>query len=75
MDTFAVLHPYYKLTYIKMSWGGEEEQDTAIAAGNPHAKNWHDEARQLVERKVRRSVIVEQEIIVLTAYKTDGCVS
>jgi len=55
-----------------MSWGGEEEQDAAIAAGNPHAKNWHDEARQLVERTVRRTVIVEQEIIVLTAYKTDG---
>ena len=72
MDTFAVLHPYYKLAYTKMSWGSEEEQDAAIAAGNPHAKNWHDEARQLVERTVHHAVIVEQEIIVLTAYKTDG---
>jgi hypothetical protein len=60
-DTVAVLHPYYKLAYIKLSWGGQKEQDAAIAEGNPKAKNWHDEARQLVERTVRRVVIVKQE--------------
>ena len=23
---FKVLHPYYKLMYIKLAWGGEKEQ-------------------------------------------------
>jgi hypothetical protein len=41
-----------ELAYIKMSWGGEKEQATEIKAGNPKAKNWHDEARQLIERTV-----------------------
>jgi len=44
-DTFAVLHPYYKLAYIKILWGSKIEQDAAIAAGHLNAKNWHDEAR------------------------------
>ncbi|KAF9238703.1 hypothetical protein BU15DRAFT_47458, partial [Melanogaster broomeanus] len=30
-----VLHPYYKLDYIKMVWGGPEEQEMEIASGNP----------------------------------------
>ena len=71
MDTFAVLHPYYKLAYIKLSWGAEKEQDAAIAAGNLNAKNWHDEAKQLIERTVRCVVIVKQDTV-LTAYKIDG---
>jgi hypothetical protein len=58
---FAVLHPYYKLAYIKISWGGEEEQAAEIKAGNPAAKNWHDEAKQLVERTVRRVVVLTKE--------------
>ena len=28
-----VLHPYYKLTYIKLAWGGEEEQQAECDAG------------------------------------------
>ena len=60
-NTFTVLHPYYKLAYIKISWGGEEEQAAEIKAGNPNAKNWHDEARQLVERTVRHVVIVTRD--------------
>jgi hypothetical protein len=47
-----VLHPYYKLAYIKLAWGGKKEQEEEIAAGNPHAKNWQDEARKLVESGV-----------------------
>jgi hypothetical protein len=31
-----VLYPYYKLAYIKLSWGGLEEQAAKIAAGNIH---------------------------------------
>ncbi|KAF8443721.1 hypothetical protein L210DRAFT_3396056, partial [Boletus edulis BED1] len=44
-----VLHPYYKLDYIKMAWGGAEEQAKEIAAGNHNAKNWHDEALKIIE--------------------------
>ncbi|KAF8173118.1 hypothetical protein BJ912DRAFT_859590, partial [Pholiota molesta] len=47
-----VLHPYYKLAYIKSAWGGPKEQAAEIAAGNPDAKDWQDEAKQLVERTV-----------------------
>lgn len=61
MNIFTVLHPYYKLAYIKLSWGGEKEQAAEIAAGNPKAKNWHDEARQLVERTVNHMVIVTRD--------------
>jgi hypothetical protein len=44
----VVLHPYYKLAYIKLAWGGAEEQ----AAGNLDAKNWQDEAQKVVETEV-----------------------
>ncbi|KAF8814037.1 hypothetical protein BYT27DRAFT_7026335, partial [Phlegmacium glaucopus] len=47
-----VLHPYYKLAYIKLSWGGAEEKEAEIAAGNLDAKDWHDEANKLVEKTV-----------------------
>jgi hypothetical protein len=49
---FVVLHPYYKLAYIKLQWGGPEEQAAEMAAGNYDAKDWHDEAKQIVERTV-----------------------
>jgi hypothetical protein len=45
-----VLHPYYKLDYIRVAWGGPEEQAAEIAAGNPNAKNWQGEALKIVER-------------------------
>ena len=47
-----MLHPYYKLAYIKLSWGGPEEKEAEIKAGNPHAKDWQDEARKIVEKNV-----------------------
>ena len=46
-----VLHPYYKFEYIKLAWGGEQEQAAERNAGNPHAKNWQDEAKKLVENE------------------------
>jgi len=55
-----VLHPYYKLAYIKLSWGGEEEQAAEIAAGNPEVKNWQDEAKKIVEKTVSRVVHLGQ---------------
>ena len=30
---FVVLHPYYKLAYIKLLWGGPKEQAAKIKAG------------------------------------------
>ena len=47
-----VLHPYYKLEYIKLAWGGADEQDKERAAGNRHAKNWQDEAKKVLEAEV-----------------------
>ncbi|KIM52087.1 hypothetical protein SCLCIDRAFT_32920 [Scleroderma citrinum Foug A] len=44
-----VLHPYYKLAYIKMAWGGAEEQRREQEVGNQHTKNWYDEAIKVVE--------------------------
>jgi hypothetical protein len=44
-----VLHPYYKLEYIKMTWGGHEEQEHECTANNLNAKDWHDEALKVVE--------------------------
>ena len=49
---FEVLHPYYKLAYIKLAWGGPEEQAAGIEDGDPDAKDWQDEARKIVERTV-----------------------
>ena len=47
-----VLHPYYKFAYIKLAWGRQEEQQVERDAGNPHAINWQDEAKKLVECEV-----------------------
>ena len=47
-----MLHPYYKLDYIEMAWGGADEQKKEIKDGNPHAKNWQDEAQKVVEGAV-----------------------
>jgi hypothetical protein len=47
-----VLHPYFKLAYIKMAWGGEKEQKEERRKGNKEAKNWQDEAQQILENTV-----------------------
>jgi hypothetical protein len=52
-----VLHPYYKLAYIKVQWGGPDEQAAEIEAGNPHVMNWQDEAKKVVEKNVSRSFL------------------
>ncbi|KAG1726868.1 uncharacterized protein EDB91DRAFT_1003789, partial [Suillus paluster] len=48
-----VLHPYYKLNYITMAWGGQEEQARELAAGNQNTKNWHGKALQVVEKTMQ----------------------
>ena len=45
----TVLHPYYKLSYIKMAWGGPEEQKKEQEASNPHTMDWHDEVLKIGE--------------------------
>jgi hypothetical protein len=52
-----VLHPYYKLAYIKLAWGGPDEQEKERAAGNQQAKNWQDEAKKVVETEVFNSYL------------------
>lgn len=53
MMEIIVLHPYYQLAYIKLAWGGEEEQVKEWAAGNRYAKNWQDKARKVIEAEVQ----------------------
>jgi hypothetical protein len=48
----TALHPYFKLHYIKLAWGGAEEQAAEREAGNKHAKNWQEEALKIVEKAV-----------------------
>jgi hypothetical protein len=48
----TVLHPYYKLEYIKLAWGGAAEQAEERASGNANVKNWQDEAQKVVEQKM-----------------------
>ncbi|KAH8996265.1 hypothetical protein EDB92DRAFT_1764292, partial [Lactarius akahatsu] len=47
-----VLHLYFKLQYIKLTWGEEEEQAVEWEARNKHAKNWQEEALNIVENSV-----------------------
>ena len=47
------IHPYYKLEWFQIHWGGHQEQQEEIVNGNPDTKNWVDEATRVVERIVR----------------------
>ena len=53
-----MLHPYYKLRYIKKKWGGEAEQQAEIAAGNLDAVNWTAHAREVVDNAVGVSHLI-----------------
>jgi len=46
------LHPYYKLDYIELAWGGEREQEKERILGNLDARNWKDEALTIFETTV-----------------------
>jgi hypothetical protein len=60
-----ILHPYYKLAYIKMAWGGPEEQAAELANGNADAKDWHDEALKIVKRTMEEYWHKQQEALML----------
>jgi hypothetical protein len=40
------------LDYIKIAWGGADEQLAERAGGNLNAKNWHEEALEVIEAAV-----------------------
>jgi hypothetical protein len=65
---FTVLHPYYKLTYIKHAWGGADEKEAEIEAGNLDAKDWQDEALKIVEKTVS---FIARSNLILTKF-VDG---
>ena len=69
--TIEVLHLYYKLAFIGISWGGPKEQGAEIKAGNPHAKDWQDEARRIVEKMVC-CLLHLHKITTLMMCKLDG---
>ena len=48
-----VIHPYYKLHWIELHWGGADTQQAEFDHGNYDAKNWVDEAEKIVEATVR----------------------
>jgi hypothetical protein len=39
-----------------LAWGGAEEQEEERQKGNSKAKNWQDEAQQILEKTVRSSL-------------------
>jgi hypothetical protein len=47
-----VLHLYLKLQYIKLAWGGVEEQAKEQASGNQNAKGWQEEALKVIEKAI-----------------------
>ena len=53
-------HSYYKLAYIKLAWGGPEEQAAEIGAGNPYAEDCQDEAKQIVEKTVSHFSLIDE---------------
>ncbi|KAI1789150.1 hypothetical protein LXA43DRAFT_845779, partial [Ganoderma leucocontextum] len=49
-----LLHPYYKLNYIRHEWGGEEEYEADLAAGVPNPRNWVQYACKIVEKAMQK---------------------
>ncbi|KAH8980300.1 hypothetical protein EDB86DRAFT_3088015 [Lactarius hatsudake] len=49
-----VLHLYYKLSYIAHAWGGGEEVEVEILAGNLNARNWQAEAQKILKNMMAK---------------------
>ncbi|KAG6904255.1 hypothetical protein DXG01_011434 [Tephrocybe rancida] len=49
-----VLHLYFKLHYIKIAWGGPEEQQIEIDQGNFDVKDWVQEARIIIKNTMEK---------------------
>ena len=64
-----MLRPYFKLAYIKLTWGGPKEKEVEIAEGNPFAKDWQDEVRQVLESTLKHSLPTQiATLMSLTTY-------
>ncbi len=50
LTNYLVLHPYYKLAYIQLAWGGADKEKREHKTGNLNAKDWHDKALQVVHK-------------------------
>ena len=53
------MHPYFKLSYIKLAWGGLDEQNADILKGKTDAKNWEFEAELIVDNAVSNELSYE----------------
>ena len=42
------------MDYIRLEWGGAEEQEEEIEKGNLGAKKWVEEAMRILETEVRK---------------------
>lgn len=51
-----ILHPYYKLDYFELKWGGCEEQAAERAVGNLDAIDWQQHAKEVVDNMVHQSI-------------------
>ena len=60
------LHPYFKLAYIEIAWGGPVEQEAKCKAGNPNAKDWQDKAWKILKCMVCALSLMDT----MTAYLT-----
>lgn len=60
----SVLHPYYKLDYVELAWGGEREQEKERVLGNFDARNWKDDALSIFETAVSSTQRFVQAILV-----------
>ncbi|KAI9509530.1 hypothetical protein F5148DRAFT_1148241 [Russula earlei] len=56
-----VLHPYYKLDYIEMAWGGTMEQAVEWRNGNVDAKNWQLEMEQYHQCQPRATQAMDDD--------------
>ncbi|KAG6914572.1 hypothetical protein DXG01_016564 [Tephrocybe rancida] len=63
------LHLHFKLHYIKIAWGGPEEQQIEINQGNFDTKDWVQEARIIVENTMEKYWLT-QPTHVVAASKT-----
>jgi hypothetical protein len=43
------LYSYYKLESIKLTWGGPEQKEAEIAAGNEDAVDWWMKPKKILE--------------------------
>jgi hypothetical protein len=66
------LHPYFKLAYIGIAWGGSAEQEAECKAGNLLAKDWQDEAQKILKCMVCACSLADTVTTYLTYISITG---